>query len=325
MKKIAIIGATGLVGRKLLSVLERNNFQAEYTLFGSSASAGEKLDFMHKEHTVLPTNKISERKFDYAMMMSSADVAKEYAPVLIANGTTCIDNSSAYRNKPDVPLVVDSINGHLVKNSNLIANPNCTTIQVVTVLNALKDYGLKRIVVSTYQSVSGAGKAALDDLKLNLSYGNLRGSLHPLSDNIVPQIDDFEANGYTKEEMKMVNECRKILSLPNLAVTCTAVRVPVTVGHAAHINIQFNKDFKLSDVKQKLQNAKNVVIADDTEHNIYPMPIIARGTPYVYVGRIREDLSCQNAIECFVVADNLLRGASYNAYEILVRAVNAND
>lgn len=322
MKTLSIVGATGLVGEKFLQILNKSATPFEYLLFASSNSQGKKVKIHNKTYTVHSIDRLHEFNFDYAVFMTDADISRQYVPIALAQGAKVIDNSSYFRMDDNVPLVVDCINGHLTKGKNLIANPNCTTIQLVIALHALMSLQPSRLTMSTYQAVSGAGKLALEDYHNSSTYGALKGMLHPIYDNVIPHIDSFCPDGYTKEEHKVINETRKILELPELPITCTAVRVPVSVGHSIATNIEFVEPIDCDKVRQLLNSHPLITVIDDTAHNLYPMPMTARNTPYVYVGRIRKDISRPNALDCFIVADNLLRGASYNAYEILMRLYN---
>lgn len=318
MKTLAIVGATGLVGESFISILQKICPPFEYILFASPKSAGKTLKIHNKSYTVLSISKLNEVKYDYAVFFTDAEISRQYVPVAIANGAKVIDNSSCFRMDSDVPLVIDSVNGQLATTS-LIANPNCTTIQLAIVVNALKSLRPNHLNVATYQAVSGAGRQAVEEWKYCCGYGSLNAMLHPIYDNVIPHIDCFLPDGYTKEEHKVMDETKKILDMPQLAITCTAVRVPVSIGHSIALNISFDEQFAVEQVVQLLKSDSLITVTDDTQHNVYPMPLTARGTPYVYVGRIRKDISRPNSLECFIVADNLLRGAAYNAYEILMR------
>ena len=320
--KIAIVGATGLVGESLIALLDKKMVNANYFLFASNRSAGKKVDICGKSYVIDNLENAFDCKVDVAFMMASAEISRQYTPVFLANGATVIDNSSCFRLIDDVPLVVDSINGHLAIGKRLVANPNCTTIGVAMVLDALKCFEPKSAIASTYQAVSGAGKDALCDLHYKSNYGNLKSMIHPIYDNVIPCIDCFCENGYTVEEMKMTNECKKILA-SNLTISCTAVRVPVSVGHCVSLAITFDKNYQIADVVEQLNAYPNVIVCDNPQRNRYPMPIIAKNSPFVYVGRLRKDLCNANGLCCFVASDNLLRGASFNAYEIFRRVTHA--
>lgn len=319
MKTLAIVGATGLVGESFISILQKISPPFEYVLFASPNSAGKKIKIHNKTYTVLSITKLNEVHCDYAVFFTDAEVSKQYIPIALANGVKVVDNSSCFRMDKNVPLVIDSVNGELATSSQLIANPNCTTIQLAIVINALKSLVPKHLYVSTYQAVSGAGRQAVEEWKYCCGYGSLHSMLHPIHDNVIPHIDQFLPDGYTKEEHKVMEETKKIVDMPDLAITCTAVRVPVSVGHSIALNVSFEKPFSVQEVRALLGQDKLITVTDDVAHNVYPMPLTARGTPYVYAGRIRKDVSTDNSLECFIVADNLLRGAAYNAYEILMR------
>lgn len=311
--KVAIVGATGLVGRTILKVLEEKNFtNVKYTLFSSEKSAGQKIEFLGQKYIVCKLEENSfDQGFDFAIFSAGAEVAKKFAPIAVNKGTIVIDNSSFYRMNEDVPLVVPEVNPQKIfENNGIIANPNCSTIQAVLPIKALNDkYSIKRIVFSTYQAVSGAGKKGIDDLKSqnNGLYFN----------NCVPHIDVFLDDCYTKEEHKIIDETRKILDMPNLLLTATAVRVPVENCHSESINIEFEDSFELYDIKLLLQNFPGIILADDIENNIYPLARKVNGNNEVFVGRIRRDFSVKNGINLWVVADNLRKGAATNAIQIL--------
>ena len=324
--KVAIVGATGLVGRSFLKVLEEKNLPIEsYTLFASKRSAGSKITFLGKEYVVQELTENSfDVGFDFALFSAGGDISKKFAPIAASKGCIVIDNSSYFRMDKDVPLVVPEVNFEDVKyNHGIIANPNCSTIQAMLPLKALDDkYKIKRIVYSTYQAVSGAGKNALDDLKNIDGNEPLKKFPHPIFDNCLPHIDSFLDNGYTKEEMKMINETRKILHHPDLKITATTVRVPVSNSHSESINVEFEKDFEIQDLINTLKNFPNIVIMDNPEKNEYPMPILATGHDEVFVGRIRRDDSVKSGVNLWVVADNIRKGAASNAVQILEKLIN---
>ena len=323
--KLAIVGATGLVGRSFLKVLEEKNLPIEnYTLFASQRSAGTKINFLGKEYEVQELNEHSfDSGFDFALFSAGGEISKKYAPIAASKGCIVIDNSSYFRMDEDVPLVVPEVNFEDVKNNHgIIANPNCSTIQAMLPLKALDDkYKIKRIIYSTYQAVSGAGKNALDDLKNIDGKQPLKKFPHPIFDNCLPHIDSFLDNGYTKEEMKMINETRKILHNPDLKITATTVRVPVSNSHCESINVEFEKDFEIQDLINTLKNFSNIVVIDNPEKNEYPMPILANGHDEVYVGRIRRDDSVKSGVNLWVVADNIRKGAASNAVQILEKLI----
>ena len=323
--KLAIVGATGLVGRSFLKVLEEKNLPIEnYTLFASQRSAGTKINFLGKEYEVQELNENSfDSGFDFALFSAGGEISKKYAPIAASKGCIVIDNSSYFRMDEDVPLVVPEVNFEDVKNNHgIIANPNCSTIQAMLPLKTLDDkYKIKRIIYSTYQAVSGAGKNALDDLKNIDGKEPLKKFPHPIFDNCLPHIDSFLDNGYTKEEMKMINETRKILHNPDLKITATTVRVPVSNSHCESINVEFEKDFEIQDLINTLKNFSNIVVLDNPEKNEYPMPILANGHDEVFVGRIRRDDSVKSGVNLWVVADNIRKGAASNAVQILEKLI----
>lgn len=318
--KLAIVGATGLVGRTALKILEEKNIQnLEYTLFSSKKSAGRELKFMNTRYLVHELKDFSfDEHFDFAIFSAGAETSRHFAPIAASKGCVVIDNSSAFRMDDDVPLIVPEVNfNDVINHKNIIANPNCSTIQAVVALKPLDDkYKIKRIVYSTYQAVSGAGKLGLQDLENGRAktYSPLLKFSHPIFDNCLPKIDVFLVNGYTKEEMKMINETRKILNKPDLNITATAVRVPVNNCHGESINIEFENTFYLRDVIDILSTSIGVKVLN-TPH--YPMPINVSGYNDVFVGRIRRDNSIKNGLNLWVVADNIRKGAATNAVQIL--------
>lgn len=318
----AIVGATGLVGSTFLKVLEEKNLPVdEYYLFASKNSKGKKVKFMDKEYIIEElTHDVPKRAFDYALFSAGGSISKEYAKEFVENGTTVIDNSSAFRMDEDVPLIVPEVNFDTIGNAKLIANPNCSTIQAMLPLYVLnKYYGIKRVVYSTYQAVSGAGKKGIDDL-IFTSYGHKENKFpHKIYNNCIPHIDSFDPNGYTKEELKMINETRKILNIPNLPISATCVRVPVMNSHSESINIELEHDFDIPTLKQQLATFPNIVVLDDPNLNIYPLNSFADNKDEVFVGRIRRDNSVQFGINMWVVADNIRKGAASNAVQILER------
>ena len=319
--KIAIVGATGLVGRTALKVLEEKNIpNLDYVLFSSKKSAGTKLKFLNTDFIVRElTDSSFDEKFDFALFSAGAETSKHFAPIAASKGCIVIDNSSAFRMDDKVPLIVPEVNFEDAKNHhNIIANPNCSTIQAVVALKPLDDkFKIKRIVYSTYQAVSGSGKLGLQDLE---QHSTLKFQ-HPIYDNCLPQIDTFLVNHYTKEEMKMVNETRKILKHPTLPITATAVRVPVTNCHGESINVVFEKSFKLTDIFNTLKSAPGIVVQDDIENNIYPISSNVNGHDEVFVGRIRKDFSIKNGLNLWIVADNLRKGAASNAIQIIEKMI----
>lgn len=319
--KLAIVGATGLVGRTALKVLEEKNLpNFEYKLFCSKKSAGTEINFLGKVYIAeeLTENSFDEG-FDFAIFSAGGDTSKKFAPIAASKGCIVIDNSSAFRMDEDVPLVVPEVNPEDIEwNHGIIANPNCSTIQAVVALKPLDEkYKIKRIVYSTYQAVSGAGKNGLEDLLNKYSEGELKKFPHQIYNNCLPHIDVFMEDGYTKEEHKMINETRKILGKPDIKITATTVRVPVENGHGESINIEFENNFDLDEVKQILKNSKGIILCDDVSNNIYPLATAANGTDEVYVGRIRRDFSQDNTLNLWCVADNIRKGAASNAIQIM--------
>ncbi|MDD4189004.1 MAG: aspartate-semialdehyde dehydrogenase [Eubacteriales bacterium] len=322
MKKydFAIIGATGMVGRTFIKVLEERNLPVNNIyFFASSRSAGKKLTFNDVEYEVEELNEHSfDRHIDIALFSAGASISRHFAPIAAAQGCIVIDNSSAWRMEADVPLVVPEVNPEdILQNNGIIANPNCSTIQAVVALKPLHDrYVIKRIVYSTYQAVSGAGVEGCKDLEEGLKGNPPHKFPHPIAGNCLPQIDVFLPNGYTKEEIKMINETRKILHEPMLRITATAVRVPVFNCHSESINIEFEKAFEICELKDILNNAPGVIVADDPDHLIYPLALECAGHDETYVGRIRRDESVESGINLWVVADNIRKGAATNAVQI---------
>ena len=323
--KLAIVGATGLVGRTALKVLEEKNLpNFEYKLFCSKKSAGTEITFMGKKYTAYELTENSfDEGFDFAIFSAGGSTSEKFAPIAASKGCIVIDNSSAFRMDESVPLVVPEVNPEQIKNNKgIIANPNCSTIQAVVALKPLDDkYKIKRIVYSTYQAVSGAGKSGLTDL-LNKSTGDdLIKFPHQIYNNCLPHIDVFMEDGYTKEEHKMINETRKILGKSDLKVTATTVRVPVENCHGESINVEFEKDFDIEEVKNTLKNSEGIILYDDLSNNIYPLASVANGRDEVFVGRIRRDFSQPNTINFWCVADNIRKGAATNAIQIMEKLI----
>lgn len=321
--KIAVVGATGMVGRMFLRVLEERKLPAsEYFLFASARSAGTTVEFMGKKHTVreLTEDAFKDLGVDIALFSAGGGTSKIFAPIVAASGAVVIDNSSTWRMDPEVPLVVPEVNAHAIsqyKNKGIIANPNCSTIQAMVPLKPLAvKYGLKRVIYSTYQAVSGAGMGGYSDLENGLKGEAPKKFPHPIAGNVLPQIDVFLDTGYTKEEQKMIDETRKILELPSLRVTATTVRVPVFHGHSESINVEFEKPFEVADIRKLWESTEGLIVQDDPEKGIYPMPINAADTDPVYVGRLRRDFSVENGINFWCVADNIRKGAATNAVQI---------
>lgn len=322
MIRCAIVGATGLVGSTFLKVLEEKKLLIdEYVLLASKKSAGKEVIFMNKKYIVeeLTKDTFLNNRFNYALFSAGSEVSLEYAPIAANNGCIVIDNSSAFRMKDNVPLIVPEVNKEMIeKNNGIIANPNCSTIQAVIPLKVLHErYTLKRVIYSTYQAVSGAGIKGIKDLE-NTSKGNRATKfIYPIFNNCLPHIDVFLENDYTKEEMKMILETRKILNLPNLNITATCVRVPVKNCHCESINVEFEQEFDILELKQLLNKKDGIVVLDDIKKNIYPLPTFVDGKDDVFVGRIRRDYSVKNGLNFWCVADNIRKGAATNAVQIL--------
>lgn len=318
--RVAVVGATGLVGSTMLQILEERQFPVtELIPVASERSVGTKVKFMGKEYEVVNADTAISMKPAVAIFSAGGSISLELAPKFAAIGCYVIDNSSAWRMDPAKKLVVPEVNGNvLTKEDLIIANPNCSTIQMVMVLKPLYDhYGIKRVVVSTYQSVTGTGQKAVKELMDQRAGGEGLGVYpHRIDLNVLPHIDVFQDNGYTKEEMKMVLETNKIMGDDSIKVTATTVRVPVMGGHSESVNIELNKDFDENDVREYLSNMPGVVVVDNPKNNAYPMPLDAAGRDEVFVGRIRRDYSQPNTLNCWIVADNLRKGAATNAVQI---------
>ena len=321
----AIVGATGLVGRMFLTVLEEKKLPIENIyFFASKKSKGSIINFNGKDYIVEELTESSfDRDIDIALFSAGGAVSEKFAPIAAKKGVTVIDNSSFWRMNDDVPLVVPEVNPKdIYWNKGIIANPNCSTIQAVVPLKPLHEkYKIKRIVYSTYQAVSGAGVKGISDLNDGFYGKEPQKFPYPIHNNILPHIDSFLPNGYTKEEMKMINETRKILGDDSLKITATTVRVPVVNSHSESINVEFYNDFDLDELKELLRNSEGVIVQDDPENNIYPMPINATSHDEVFVGRIRRDDSIENGINFWVVADNIRKGAATNAVQIAVELI----
>lgn len=322
MKKVnvAIVGATGMVGRTFLKVLEERKFPIENLyLFSSAKSAGKKVAFAGKEYIV---EELTENSFDkdiqIALFSAGGSVSEKYAPIAASKGIVVVDNSSAWRMDKHVPLVVPEVNPEAVKeHKGIIANPNCSTIQAMVPLKPLHDkYKIKRIVYSTYQAVSGSGVKGTKDLEDGIKGIENKFYPHPIAYNCLPHIDVFMENGYTKEEMKMINETMKILNDYNLKITATTVRVPVVNGHSESVNVEFEKDFEIEELKSLLANFEGLELVDDINNNVYPTAFELSGRDEVFVGRLRRDFSVDSGINMWVVADNIRKGAATNAVQI---------
>lgn len=319
--RIAVVGATGMVGNVMLQVLAERNFPiTELIPVASERSIGKSIDYKGKSYTIVSMKDAVDTVPDIALFSAGGDTSLEWAPKFAENGTIVIDNSSAWRMHPDHKLVVPEINGDVLEESDkIIANPNCSTIQMVMALKPLHDtYGMKRVVVSTYQSISGTGKAAIDQM-YDERAGNQDGDKvypHPIDMNCLPHCDVFLEDGYTKEEKKLMTEPQKILGDDSFNISATAVRIPVKGGHSESVNVQFEKDFDLNEVKSLLSNFSGVTLQDQPSENQYPMALFAEGKDDVFVGRIRRDVSQENTLNMWVVADNLRKGAATNAVQI---------
>jgi aspartate-semialdehyde dehydrogenase len=318
--KIAVVGATGLVGTKMLQVLEERNLPvSEIMPVASEKSIGKEVIFKNKKYSVISADDAIAAKPEIAIFSAGGSTSLALAPQFASAGITVIDNSSAWRMDPSKKLIVPEVNAYvLTKEDKIIANPNCSTIQMVLVLNPLhKKYIIKRVVVSTYQSVTGSGVKAVNQLMNERN--NITGEMaykYTIDKNAIPQIDVFMENGYTKEEMKMVNETRKIMGDNSIQLTATCVRIPVMGGHSESVNIEFENDFDLAEVKEMLSKSAGVVVQDDISNLIYPMPLTAHEKDETFVGRIRRDESQPNTLNCWIVSDNLRKGAATNAVQI---------
>ena len=329
---VAVVGATGAVGEQMLNMLEQRNFPIRsLKLLSSARSAGKKLTFRGVEHVVEEAKPESFEGVDIALFSAGGDVSRALAPEAVKRGAVCIDNTNAFRMDPDTPLIVPEVNIHRLKeHKGIIANPNCSTIQMVVALKPLYDrYGISRIIVSTYQAVSGAGAKAISELKRQTAAA-LNGDpvnpdvlpvaslpvKHQIAFNAIPQIDKFQDNGYTLEEMKMVRETKKILEDDTVQVTATCVRIPVLYGHSESVYVELKNDFELEDARNLLAAAPGVIVEDNPEEQLYPLAVRAAGRPEVFVGRLRRDLGSPRALNMWIVSDNLLKGAAWNAVQI---------
>jgi aspartate-semialdehyde dehydrogenase len=325
---VAVLGATGAVGRAMLETLERRNFPVgELRLLASPRSAGETLVFRGQPVMVQVAEESAFADIDIALFSAGGDASKTFAPMAVRQGAVVVDNSSAFRMEEGVPLVVPEVNPQAaLQHHGVIANPNCSTIQLMVALKPLVDLGLEHVTVSTYQAVSGMGQKAIDALMAEAANPGAEHTTvfplaaqtihYPMAFNVLPQCDAFMDNGYTREEMKLVNESRKILEMPNLTVSPTAVRVPVVHGHSEAVSVRFRQPVSVVEVRRRLSEAAGVVVVDDPQSALYPHPLMAAGTGDTFVGRIRQDLADDNTILMFVVADNLLKGAAWNAVQI---------
>ena len=323
---LAIVGATGMVGRTMLQVLHERGIAVENLYpVASKSSLGQKVAYGGKSYDVCLLEDALEQDVDFALFSAGGELSKEWAPRFAEKGVVVIDNSSAWRMDENCPLVVPQINQSSILDSHkIIANPNCSTIQMVMALAPLdREYGIKRLVISTYQSITGTGKAAVQQMEEERATGSSENMVyaHPIDKNCIPHCDVFLENGYTKEEMKLTHETRKILGKPMMQITATAVRIPVVGGHSESINVAFENDFDIDRVRTLLRETEGVLVVDDIANNSYPMPINAMNRDEVMVGRIRRDESQKNTLNMWVVADNLRKGAATNAVEILEQLI----
>ncbi|WP_088361775.1 aspartate-semialdehyde dehydrogenase [Bacillus cereus] len=331
---VAVVGATGAVGQKMIETLERRNFPInELKLLASSRSAGKLLSYKNENLVVEELTEFSFENIDIALFSAGGNISEKYAPIAVKSGAIVIDNTSHFRMKQNVPLVVPEVNPEdIFKHNGIIANPNCSTIQMILALKPiLNEFGLKRVVVSTYQSVSGSGKRAIEELKEQtaafLKKENTTPKVypHPIGFNVIPQIDVFEENGFTKEEMKMINETKKILHDDNIEVNATCVRIPVVIGHSESIYVETSKEIDTDIIRDLWTNFDGLKVIDDIDEQMYPMPRNCEGVYDTMVGRLRKDLNKTNAISFWVVADNLLKGAALNAVQIAEKLIQKNE
>lgn len=324
MRKVALVGATGLVGSTILKLLEERNVEIdELVLLASARSKGIEIPFKGTTLVVRElTEEVTKEAFDYVLMSAGGGTSLHYSPLFEENGAVVIDNSSAWRMDPEIDLIVPEVNRPTLSRK-IIANPNCSTIQSVSPLKLLQEaFGLKRVAYTTYQSVSGSGWAGIEDLERGQRGEEPLNYPYPIYDNVLPHIDDFLENGYTKEEQKMVDETRKILNLPDLPVTATCVRVPVKHSHSIAINITFEKETSVEEVKDVFRNKPGITLKDDPTNLEYPTPLDAAGKNNIFVGRIRKDDSLKNTFHIWSVSDNILKGAALNAVQILEQLIN---
>ncbi|MDF2591028.1 MAG: aspartate-semialdehyde dehydrogenase [Clostridia bacterium] len=317
---VAVVGATGMVGNTFLKVLEERSFPIDkFYVFASQKSAGSEITFNDKQYIVEElTEQSFDRDIDIALFSAGGDISMKYAPIAASKGVIVVDNSSTWRMDPKVPLVVPEVNPNDVEwNKGIIANPNCSTIQAVVALKPLHEkYKIKRIIYSTYQAVSGSGVKGVSDLEEGLKGNPHKFYAHPIANNCLPHIDVFMENGYTKEEMKMIEETKKIIGDQNLKITATTVRVPVFNSHSESVNVEFYNDFDLNELRELLKNSPGIVIQDDVANNVYPLAASATGKDEVFIGRIRRDDSVDNGVNMWVVSDNIRKGAATNAVQI---------
>ena len=317
---IAIVGATGLVGQVILEILEKFEFDLDniYAI-ASKKSIGKSIKFRDQEITIISIENSVEKEIDVAIFSAGKELSLKWAPIFVAKGIYVIDNSSAWRMDKTKKLIVPEINGHILeKNDKIIPNPNCSTIQMVMAIHSIHaKYNILRIIVSTYQSISGTGRKAIAQLEGEQnSVETEKVYPYQIYKNAIPHCDEFEKNGYTKEEMKLVNETNKILD-SNISITATAVRLPISGGHSESINLTLENQFKIDDIKSVIKNSKGVILEDNPSKNLYPMPLSSQGKDDVYVGRVRRDNSCENSLNMWVVSDNLRKGAATNTVQIM--------
>lgn len=336
--KIAVVGATGLVGREMLRVLEERGYgEEEVMVAASERSVGKRLPFAGRELTLTTVEEAIEKHADYAIFSAGSTASRQYAPLFVAAGTTVIDNSSAWRKDPSIALVVPEINIsaaiQAIKQSGdgavIIANPNCSTIQMVLALSALqREYGIRRVVVSTYQSVTGTGQKAIRQLEAEEAgkgEETERAYPYPIHRNLFPHGGDFLPDGYTTEEQKLVDETRKIFADDEIQISATVARVPVVGGHSESVNVELKREYNLDEVRRLIETTPGVVLYDDPEHNVYPMPIVAHHHDEVFVGRLRRDPSQPRTLNLWVVADNIRKGAATNAIQIMQKLIESKN
>ena len=322
---IAIVGATGLVGQVILEILEKFEFDLDniYAI-ASKKSIGKSIKFRDQEITIISIENSVEKEIDVAIFSAGKELSLKWAPIFAAKGIYVIDNSSAWRMDKAKKLIVPEINGHILeKNDKIIPNPNCSTIQMVMAIHSIHaKYNILRIIVSTYQSISGTGRKAIAQLEGEQnSVETEKVYPYQIYKNAIPHCDEFEKNGYTKEEMKLVNETNKILD-SNISITATAVRLPISGGHSESINLTLENQFKIDEIKCLIKNSEGVILEDNPSENLYPMPLSSQGKDEVYVGRVRRDYSCENSLNMWVVSDNLRKGAATNTVQIMKLLIN---
>ncbi len=327
---IAVVGVTGMVGNKFLEILDELNIPIDNLyLYASHKSAGKEILFKGKKYIIEALNEknILNKAINYALFSAGGSISEQFAPIFSDTGAIVIDNSSQFRMDATVPLVVPEVNiEDAYLNEGIIANPNCSTIQAVLPLKVLNDhYNLQSVVYTTYQAVSGSGTKGIEDLQRTSDGLSPINYPYPIYNNVLPHIDSFLDNGYTKEEIKMINETRKILHISNLNVTATCVRVPVLNAHSVEILVELDKEFRLDDIRELLNNQEGIVVLDDPQNNIYPIPSIASGQNNIYVGRIRKDISNPKRLHIFTVADNIRKGAALNAVQILQKLIQRSE